>query len=99
VKSALIDTGAVHAIIGNSTLDNMMKALNIGKIEKCQPLQVVHRFSTHGVPIEPEFGVIIPWTANDTQGNAHSFNLRADVLDGDHPFLVGCPTLMAMKST
>jgi hypothetical protein len=99
VQSALIDTGAVHTIIGKSTLDNMMKSLNIGKIEKCQPLQVVHRFGTHGVPIEPEFGVIIPWTANDTQGNAHSFNFRADVLDGNHPFLVGCPTLMAMKST
>jgi hypothetical protein len=54
---------------------------------------------SHRAPIEPEFGVIIPWTANDTQGNAHSFNFRADVLDGDHPFLVGCPTLMAMKST
>jgi predicted aspartyl protease len=50
VQSALIDTGAVHTIIGKSTLDNMMKSLNIGNIEKCQPLQVVHRFSTHGVP-------------------------------------------------
>ena len=99
VQSALIDTGAVHTIIGKSTLDNMMRSLKIGKIEKCQTLQLVHRFGTHGAPIEPEFGVIIPWTANDTQGNAHSFNFRADVLDGDHPFLIGCPTLMAMKST
>jgi hypothetical protein len=99
VQSALIDTGAVHTIIGKSTLDSMMKSLNIGKIEKCQTLQVVHRFGTHGTPIEPEFGVIIPWTAEDTQGNTHSFNFRADVLEGDHPFLIGCPTLMAMKST
>jgi hypothetical protein len=60
---------------------------------------VVHRFGTHGIPIEPEFGVIIPWTADDTQGNAHSFNFRADVLEGGHPFLLGCPTLMAMKLT
>jgi hypothetical protein len=60
---------------------------------------VVHRFGTHDTPIEPEFGVIIPWTAEETQGNAHALNVRADVLEGDHPFLIGCPTLMAMKST
>jgi hypothetical protein len=95
----LIDTGAVHTIIGKSTLDNMMRSLGMGKIEKCQTLQIVHRFVTHGIPIEPEFGVIIPWTAIDNQGKAHSFNFRADVLDGDHPFLIGCPTLMAMKVT
>jgi hypothetical protein len=76
VQSALIDTGAVHTIIGKSTLDSMMKSLNIGKIENCQTRQVVHRFGTHGIPIEPEFGVITPWTADDTQGNAHSFNFR-----------------------
>jgi hypothetical protein len=95
----LIETGAVDSIIGKSTLDSVMKSLNIGKIQKGQTLQVVHRFGTHGTPIEPEFGVFISWTAEDTQGNAHSFNSRADVSEGDHPFLIGCPTLMAIKST
>jgi hypothetical protein len=59
---------------------------------------VAHRFGTHGVPIEPASVVIIPWTVNATQGNTHSFNFRAEVLDGDNPFLVGCPTLMAVKT-
>jgi hypothetical protein len=96
--SALIDSGAVHNIVGKSTLDTMMSCLRLAKVEKCQTLQMVHRFGAHGTPIEPEFGVIIPWTCNDIEGKSHSFNFRADVLEGDHPFLIGCPTLVAMKA-
>jgi hypothetical protein len=33
------------------------------------------------------------------EGIQHDFNLRADVLEGDHPLLIGCPTLMAMKAS
>jgi hypothetical protein len=29
----------------------------------------------------------------------HSFNLRADVLAGDYPLLIGCPTLVALNAT
>jgi hypothetical protein len=98
-RSALIDSGAVHTIIGQSTLDKIMKSYGISRIDKCQPLSLVHRFGMNGVPIEAEFGAILPWSAQDVKGVEHNFNLRADVLEGDHPFLIGCPTLMALKAS
>jgi hypothetical protein len=68
------------------------------KVEKCPPLALVHRFGAHGTPIEPDFGVIIPWVARDVKGNNHSFFFRADVLDGEHPFLIGCLILVYMQA-
>jgi hypothetical protein len=75
-----------------------MKAYANGKVEKCQPLLLVHRFGTNGAPIEPEFGAIILWVERDFIGKEHSFNLRADVLERDYPLLMGSPILMAMKA-
>jgi hypothetical protein len=98
-NSALIDSGAVFTVVGLATLDRIMRAHSIGKIEKCQPLSLVHRFGTNGTPLEPEFGVIIPWVVRDVKGTEHSFNLRADVLEGDFPLLIGFPTLIAMRAT
>jgi hypothetical protein len=98
-RSALIDSGAVHTIIGQSTLEKIMKSYGISRIDKCQPVSLVHRFGMNGVPIEAEFGAILPWSAQDVKGVEHNFNLRADVLEGDHPFLIGCPTLMALKAS
>jgi hypothetical protein len=98
-QMGLIDSGAVHTIIGKATLNSMMNSLNFAKLEKCSPQAPVHRFGAHGTPIEPEFGVIIPWKAQDTEGSTHSFFFRADVLDGDHPFLIGCPTLISMSAS
>ena len=76
-----------------------MKRYNILRIQKCPPLSVVHVFGNHGMPMEPEFGVIIPWKVRDINRTDHDFNLRADVLDGDHPLLIGFPTLVAMKAS
>jgi hypothetical protein len=39
----------------------------------------------------------IRWTCTDIEGKSRSFNFRADMLEGDHPLLVGCPTLVSMK--
>jgi hypothetical protein len=97
-RSGLIDSGAVHTVVGLSTL-NKMELYNITRVEKCQPLSFVHRFGTSGIPIEPEFGAIIPWTARDKIGREHCFNFRADVLEGEHPLLIGCPTLVATKAS
>jgi hypothetical protein len=55
-RAGLIDSGAVHTIIAKSTLSDMMAALNISKIEKGPTLSPVHRFGTHGTPIESDFG-------------------------------------------
>jgi hypothetical protein len=96
--SALIDSGAVYTVIGVSTLNKIMRAYGIGNVEKCQPLSMVHRFGTNGTPIEPEFGVILPWISRDIMGMDHAFHFRADVLEGEYPLLVGCPTLMAMAA-
>jgi hypothetical protein len=98
-RSALVDSGAVFTVVGTSTLNGIMGAYGIQKVEKCQPLSVVHRFGTNGAPIETEFGAIIPWSVQDAKGREHEFNLRADVLQGDYPLLIGCPTLVAMEAT
>jgi hypothetical protein len=77
----------------------MMKRHNISRIEKCPPSSIVHRFGNHGTPMEQEFGAIIPWTVRDVYNKDHCFNLRPDVLDGDHPLLIDFPTLVAMKAS
>jgi hypothetical protein len=97
-QSALVDSGAVFSVIGMSTLDDIMRAYGIKGVEKCQPLSVVHKFGTNGTPIETEFGAIIPWVVQDNKGKEHGFNLRIDVLRGDYPLLIGCPTLVAMEA-
>jgi hypothetical protein len=74
-----------------------MKSHHISRIDKCQPLSPVHRFGTNGTPIEPELGAILPCSAQDVNGVEHHFNIQADILEGDHTFLIGCPTLMALK--
>jgi hypothetical protein len=33
------------------------------------------------------------------EGSTHSVFFRADVHDGDHPFLIGCPTLISMNAS
>jgi hypothetical protein len=98
IQAALIDSGAVHTVIGKATLDTMMGSLGIIQVKKCSPLSIIHRFGAHGTPIEPDFGVIIPWRVKNSTGDIISFNFRADVLDGNHPFLIGCPTLVSMKA-
>jgi hypothetical protein len=97
-RSVLLDSRAVFTVVGKSTLDNLMTAYGIDRIEKCPPLSLVHRFGTNGTPIEPEFGAIIPWSVRDDKNMEHSFNLRADVLVGEYPLLIGCPALVAFKA-
>jgi hypothetical protein len=99
IRAGLIDSGAAHNIVGRNTLDIIMGSLGMSRAEKCQPQSPIHRFGAHGASIEPDFGIIIPWDAKDMNGQTHSFNLRADVLEGDHPLLIGCPTLVSMKAS
>jgi hypothetical protein len=49
--------------------------------------------------MEPEFGVIIPWKVRDIYDKDLCFNLRAEVLDGDSPLLIGSPAHVAMKAS
>jgi hypothetical protein len=89
--------GGCPDLVGLSTLDKIMKSCRIGRIEKCQPFPSVHRFGTHGTPTEPEFGAIIPWAALNTKGAKHEFNLKAEVLEGDHCLFIGFLTIISMK--
>jgi hypothetical protein len=89
----------VHTVIGEVTLDNMMGSLGITQVKKCSPLSLIHRFGAHGTPIESDFGVIIPWRVKHSSGDILSFNFRVDVLDGNHPFLIGCPMLVSIKAS
>jgi hypothetical protein len=93
-RSALIDSGAVHTIIGSTTIETIMGFYGIARVEKCQPLSFVHRFGTNGTPIVPELGAITLWTAQDITGMKQEFKLRANVLEGAHLLLIGCATLI-----
>ena len=59
----------------------------------------MHRFGIYGTPLESDFGVIIPWSARDIERKFHTFSIKADVLEGDHPFLIGFPTITSMKAS
>jgi hypothetical protein len=97
-ESALIDSGAVFLVIGSEMLENVMQAYGIPKIENVSPF-CGPQFWSNGTPIETKFGAIIPWAVRDTKKNVVLIQPLADLIPGNHPLLIGCPTLFAMEAT
>jgi hypothetical protein len=57
----------------------------------------VHNFGTNGEPLKRLFSCELPWNAVQTNGECFSFKIVVDVSPGEHPFLLGFPTLKRMS--
>jgi hypothetical protein len=58
----------------------------------------VHKFGANGEPLKRLFSCELPWNAVQTNGECFSFKIVVDVLPGEHPFLLGFPTLKRMSA-
>jgi hypothetical protein len=59
---------------------------------------IVHKFGANGEPLKRLFSCELPWNAVQTNGEFFPFKIVVDVLPGEHPFLLGFPTLKLMSA-
>ena len=93
----IIDTGASSSVVGKTTLDNAMTALGLDRVEDVPIKQRHHRFGNHDVDQPSLFAVKM--TFQPRSSSQPAFDVSFDVIDGDLPFLLGLPSLMAMGAT
>jgi hypothetical protein len=58
----------------------------------------VHKFGTNGELLKRLFSCELPWNAVQTNRECFSFKIVVDVLPGEHPFVLGFPTLKRMSA-
>ena len=58
-----------------------------------------HRFSAHGLPVYTIFSAVIPFKCIHIKRHEHKFHLKAEVIEGDNPLLIGLPALLSMQAT
>jgi hypothetical protein len=99
VPSAILDTGAVGSIIGKEVLDRFMEQLALTSVRTVDDSRHrIHKFGTNGEPLQRLFTCELPWKAVQTSGESLPFKIVVDVLPGEHPFLLGFPTLKRMSA-
>lgn len=100
VPSVIIDTGACSSVVGKETLDDAMRRLNIDSVEDTKIRQKHHRFGNYDEQQPSIFGVKMPFDSMDQNNNPTvQFDVAFDVIEGNLPFLLGLPSLIAMGAT
>lgn len=98
--SAIIDSGACASVVGKRTLDDALRTLEIDQLEDDKPIQSEHQFGPSDHPRKTICTVRVPFMCKDPQKNETvHFKIKFDVIDGSLPFLIGLPSLLAMKAT
>lgn len=93
----IIDSGACSSIVGKKTLDKALVKLKSDKLIYAVPSRPHPRFCTSEEQHNSLFAVRFPFYSTDQPDPL--FNIQFDFIDGSLPFLVGLPTLIAMKSS
>ena len=97
--SGIVDTGAFRTLIGEDTLLSFMSSMNLDSVNVIPGLTPqAHRFGVDGPPISTSFRATLPWQVRTDKELYVFFNIAVDVLPGQHPLLLGLPTLVAMKA-
>lgn len=77
-----------------------MQELNLEKVEDTDILQKIHNFANYDEEQPSLFCVKMPFAGIASRGNdIVGFDVEFDVIEGDLPFLLGLPTLIAMGAT
>lgn len=97
-SGAVVDLGACASVVGKNTLDAALEGLGLKSVPDCKPTRAYHRFGTHTEKHETSFAVRFPfWSDEQDSTSKPLFDITFDVIDGDLPFLVGLPSLFAMR--
>ena len=98
-RTALIDTGPWQLLIGNEMLDQLSEVISSQKFSQMSSLQTEHKFGKKVDTFCSLFSVEIQFAVyNQINGQTSKFRVRADVLEGSHPFIIGTPTLHKIQS-
>ena len=97
-RGALLDSGACSSVVGKKTLDDVMKMLQLKNIRDAKPKITSHRFGTHEEVHTTLFAVLFPFEMQTSKGDTVSYMIHFDVIEGSLPFLIGLPSLRAMRA-
>ena len=61
-------------------------------------MQTDHLFGNNGRQIQSTFSIKVSFAVLNNRGEIN-FTIRADVLEGDHLFIIGIPTLRRIQAT
>ncbi len=74
-----------------------MRSLHLQRVDDTPIRQKTHRFGNYEDEQATLFGVKMPFRATNPRGETElEFDVAFDVIDGDLPFLLGLPSLIAM---
>ena len=92
----IVDSAAGSSLIGIDTLKRYAEILQFDaeKLPKFEPMMKTHRFGYYGEEIKSLYSVNIPLPLKDRR-----VTVRADLLPGAHPFLLGGDTQERMRAT
>lgn len=100
MPSAIVDSGSCCSVVGKETLDEAMQKLQISELKDEPIRQREHLFGPSTTPMKSICAVRVPFICKVPGGDQlATFNIRFDVIDGRLPFLIGLPSLLAMKGT
>ena len=83
----IVDSAAATSLIGEETLKCYANCMSLDDLERQVPILDVHCFGRYGKEVKTLYSVLIPLPITD-----HNVLVRADVLPGAHPFLLGGDT-------
>ena len=89
----MIDSCAEETVNGTVTLQNYATEIRAGNLTKLPPISSNHRFARQGIKFGTLYSVQIPVPTGKKW-----VKVRADVIPGDHPFLIGYPALKKMRA-
>lgn len=96
---AILDSDACASVVGKTTLDNALRNMELSYIPDGIPSRDSHRFGSHPDVHRTICAIKFPFQCSDENDSQISkFDIVFDVIDGELPFLVGLPSLMAMRS-
>lgn len=94
---ALIDTGAVATMVGQTTLNNIMNFTGHNRIDTMQLSTArSHRFGPDGEEHQVLFVGKLPFPITDTKQKTYNILLQVDVIAGECPLIIGLPSLVKM---
>ena len=98
-RGTLLDSGACSSVVGKKILDNVMQMLQLKNIRDAKPKIMAHLFGTHNEAHKISFAMLFPFEIYKSRGETICFMIHFNVIEGSFPFLIGLPSLWAMRAS
>lgn len=97
--SAILDSGAYAYVVGKTTVDSSIRIMGLSDIPDGITAHNNHRFGNHQEDHRTLCAIKFPLQFTDENDNqVTKSDIMFNVIEGNLPFLIGLPTLMAMRS-